>query len=121
MAAFEDKQVTAAKYMAEKKITEIFTHLATKILYARPDDPKDFLKKEIMTMIESGSTGGVSQVFTESDLRTLFDMHAEDGVLDLANAAEVFGKLGLKAAPGGEGDDEAGLTFEAFLKQVQQS
>ena len=116
MAAFEDKRVTAQEYMKEKKINEIFTHLTTKILYEKPDDPRKFLQAEIARMIESGITGGVNVVFTRSDLQTLFDMHAVSEQLDVEEIGKVFEKLGLPAPEAKEP-----MSAEDFFKAVEEA
>jgi len=111
--AFPDPRTDADKYLADKKVMELFHDLGQKLTYAKPSDPNEFLAK---TLTDLQSKGGEQSFFTEKDIATMFSMFDPTGSGSITtaqyyNALKSFGVDAPTVAV--EGDK---VTKEAFMK-----
>mmetsp|Transcript_43981 Transcript_43981/g.103599 ORF Transcript_43981/g.103599 Transcript_43981/m.103599 type:complete len:132 (+) Transcript_43981:147-542(+) len=71
----KDPRSDAEQYLEKHNIRGLFKHLSTKLLFAKPEDPKAFLVEELKKVYEcqQGQTP-VPSMFEEKDLIAMFGM-----------------------------------------------
>lgn len=95
----EDRRQEAAAYMEEHDINTLFQNLCTSLVYSKPEDPKNFLVKELQRL-QKQKTGDLNKIsmLTDEDLETMFQMldPIKTGTLSAAQVLKALKGLALQ-------------------------
>lgn len=64
----------AAAYIKKHNLQALFSHLLQLLAYNKPADPRAFLRAEVKKMQSGGPGSGPTDLFSDDDLSTMFDM-----------------------------------------------
>ncbi|KAJ3338720.1 PRP40 pre-mRNA processing factor 40 [Gonapodya sp. JEL0774] len=110
----------AQKYLEEHKISELFQQLTAALLFYKPDDPKDFILKQLETLRTSRKSN--LPFFTRDDLHAIFrTFDATDrGYITLAQFREAMRIIGTGAVanPNPKGGTENRIEVAVFIEEA---
>mmetsp|Transcript_30706 Transcript_30706/g.48135 ORF Transcript_30706/g.48135 Transcript_30706/m.48135 type:complete len:133 (-) Transcript_30706:247-645(-) len=71
----QDPRSDAEQYLEKHNVRGLFKHLSTKLLFAKPEDPKRYLVEELKKVYECQQNNvAVPSMFEEKDLVAMFGM-----------------------------------------------
>ena len=70
--AFPDPRQQAMDYLEKHKLYKLFDILGAKLAFTKPDDPNEFLKAEIQSILDLKAAGQKYSIFKEVDIEALF-------------------------------------------------
>ena len=83
----KDPRAEAEKYLERHNVRGLFKHLSTKVLFAKPEDPKAFLVAELKKILEcQQEQAPVPSMFEEKDLVAMFGMFDVTGCGKISSA-----------------------------------
>lgn len=86
-----DQRAEAREYMEKQKISKLFDILGSKLARMKPEDPNEFLLKELKDISHLKATDQPVSLFTEADIETMFS------IFDLTNRGYVTQTQYMKA------------------------
>ena len=117
----------ASKYLKDHKIIELFQNLTAALVYERPDDPKDFMKKHIEQLLKAITDPDEADppcFMDESNLKSIFSMLdvTKKGYITKEQYLQALGNLGVrKFNQNPAGADFNKITMETFLRETKAS
>mmetsp|Transcript_48430 Transcript_48430/g.115250 ORF Transcript_48430/g.115250 Transcript_48430/m.115250 type:complete len:144 (-) Transcript_48430:94-525(-) len=120
-ASRRDPRSDSELYLENHNIRGLFKHLSTRILFSKPENPKDFLVEELKKVHACQREQiAVPPMFQEKDLMAIFGMFdvTGSGKISQEQVAKAMTNLGIEdytAAPGNEQVD-----LPMFIATAQQ-
>lgn len=115
----------ATKYLKEHKIIELFQNLTAALVYERPEDPKDFMKRHIESLLKAKSDPDEAEppcFMDESNLKSIYYMLdvTKRGYITREQYLQAMGNLGVtKFNENPAGADFNKITLETFLRETK--
>ncbi|KEG13309.1 hypothetical protein DQ04_01081020 [Trypanosoma grayi] len=66
-----DQVAQTRSYVKKHKLNELFAHFLQLLIYHKPENPREFLQKEVRLLLETKTS---TSLFKEQDLETMFNL-----------------------------------------------
>jgi hypothetical protein len=93
-SAHDRTRNAAQRYIYERHVPELLSHLLALVAYARPEDPRDFLLNEVRRLRQQKPTA----LFGDAELTTMFDMidQTRSKFITVAQLKNAYANLALE-------------------------
>ena len=117
----------ASKFLKDHKIIELFENLMAGLVYERPADPKEYMKKHIQQLLKAKSDPDEAEppsLLDESNLKSMYYMLdiTKKGYISKEQYLQAMGAIGArKFNENPAGADLNKITLETFLRETKAS
>ena len=117
----------ASKYLKDHKVIELFENLMARLVYERPEDPKEYMKKHIQQLLKAKTDPDEAEspcLLDESNLKSMYYMLdiTKKGYISKEQYLQAMGAIGArKFNENPAGADLNKITLETFLRETKAS
>lgn len=117
----------ASKYLKDHKIMELFENLMARLVYERPEDPKECMKKHIQQLLEAKTDPDEVEppcLLDESNLKSMYYMLdvTKKGYISKEQYLQAMGTIGArKFNENPPGANINKISLETFLRESKAS
>mmetsp|Transcript_6526 Transcript_6526/g.16442 ORF Transcript_6526/g.16442 Transcript_6526/m.16442 type:complete len:134 (-) Transcript_6526:325-726(-) len=116
----KDPRRDAEEYLEKHNVRGLFKHLSTKLLFAKPEDPKQFMVEELRKVYDcQKEQKPVPSMFEERDLIAMFGMFDVTGCgkITFAQVVQAMKNLGIEDYTPTSSEKVDLATFKAIAKE----
>ena len=124
VAATESGANEATAYLEQHKILPLIENLASAVLYAQPDNPREFIANWLQELIDARASSALSppSLVEDSNLESLYSMLdiTHRGIINAEQYKAAMTSLGVQSyntSPLGASSDR--ISKETFLNEAQ--